>query len=790
MVFSADELLTGRLFPLMSLDKVFHTCPSLLPLRTKLWCETIAYIDTLYCSSENLKLYIKPKESMEYLLTNLLECLEVVPNSQKNHDALTKSNVSNRSLVVFMALVESILKDEAYWNISAESFVDPLAEADTVIALMNSLQSLDDLDPLAGSSKIRDVCQDKGEFVSIVCSFIARLLSYSNDPVVQTKLTLTLAIKVNMAGLLWQSYLRDNRSAIISDDSNGKWMIIMSLFCETFATALHVFGDEGLYVRGFPLPLETVYDKSNPKDGVLHLLKECLWKIVWKDRRVYRGSSSAEQRMKLLKSGGKLLTLLHDRNGRKGFAPEEAFYSEHIPKESFYTAAVASIERHEIEKMHQAISSGDVGSDSEDEPQTSSKVVDVLQYAYPLIPFLERVKIFQSIVQAERRNVGPDDSNFGPSLFFNHGMSQERFLTVHRGHVLEDAYHAMGPHKSNFDVRKRVRIAFINEFGEQEAGIDGGGVFKEFLESVIKESTSLDVGLFKSTMDNKLYPSPVESSSTTEHLKKIEFVGLMVGKAVWEGILLELPLAPFFLKKFRGAQPDVDDLPSLDPEMAKNLQYLIENPTSLPELGLTFSITETIQGMLRDIELVPGGSSITVTTGNVAHFLHRVANFKLNEQIKAPCDSFLRGFHAIIPKEWVASFNDSELQMLIGGVEGDMKLDLTDLENNVVYSGGYSREHPVIENFWRALHSMSKSQLADFLRFVTSCPRPPILGFSSLEPPLTIQMVTQEDTNTAERLPTAATCINLLKLPPYDSADVLLTKLLYAIESHAGFDLS
>lgn len=788
MVFGADDIVNGRIFPLMSVDKVFHTCPSLLPLRTKLWCEAIAYIDTLNCNSDNLKSYIKPKESMEYLLTNLIECLEVVPNSQKSHDTL-KLNVSNRSLVVFMAMVESILKDEAYWDISAERFVHPLAEADTVIVLMNSLQSLDDMD-LTGSSKIRDASKEKSDFVSIVCSFITRLLSYSNDPVVQTKLILTLAIKVNMAGLLWQSYLRDNAGAIISDDLKGKWMVIMSLFCETFATALHVFGDEGLYVRGFPLPLETVYDNSSPKEGVLHLLKECLWKIVWKEKRAHRGSSTAEQRTKLLKSGGKLLTLLHDRNGRRRFAPQEAFYSDHIPKESFYSAAVASIERHEIEKMHQAISSGDVASDSEDEPQSSSKVVDILQYAYPLIPFLERVKIFQSIVQAERRNVGPDDSNFGPSLFFNHGMSQERFLTVHRGHVLEDAYHALGPHKSNVDVRKRVRIAFINEFGEQEAGIDGGGVFKEFLESVIKESTSLDVGLFKSTMDNKLYPSPMESSSTTDHLKKIEFVGLMVGKAVWEGILLELPLAPFFLKKFRGAQPDVDDLPSLDPEMAKNLQYLIENPTSISELGLTFSITETIQGTPRDIELVPGGSSIVVTTANVAHFLHRVANFKLNEQIKAPCDYFLRGFHAIIPKEWVASFNDSELQMLIGGVEGDMKLDLTDLENNVVYSGGYTNEHPVIKNFWRALHSMSKSQLSDFLRFVTSCPRPPILGFSSLEPPLTIQMVAHEDTNTAERLPTAATCINLLKLPPYDSADVLLTKLLYAIESHAGFDLS
>ena len=35
------------------------------------------------------------------------------------------------------------------------------------------------------------------------------------------------------------------------------------------------------------------------------------------------------------------------------------------------------------------------------------------------------------------------------------------------------------------------------------------------------------------------------------------------------GILVELPLAPFFLKKFRGAYCDINDLPTLDPELAR-----------------------------------------------------------------------------------------------------------------------------------------------------------------------------------------------------------------------------
>lgn len=41
-----------------------------------------------------------------------------------------------------------------------------------------------------------------------------------------------------------------------------------------------------------------------------------------------------------------------------------------------------------------------------------------------------------------------------------------------------------------------------------------------------------------------------------------------------------------------------------------------------------------------------------------------------------------------------------------------------------------------------------------------------------------------------ERLPSASTCINLLKLPPYRSASVIRAKLLYAVKNVAGFDLS
>ena len=41
-----------------------------------------------------------------------------------------------------------------------------------------------------------------------------------------------------------------------------------------------------------------------------------------------------------------------------------------------------------------------------------------------------------------------------------------------------------------------------------------------------------------------------------------------------------------------------------------------------------------------------------------------------------------------------------------------------------------------------------------------------------------------------DRLPTASTCFNILKLPAYSSEKVLKARLLASIHSGAGFDLS
>jgi ubiquitin-protein ligase E3 C len=61
-----------------------------------------------------------------------------------------------------------------------------------------------------------------------------------------------------------------------------------------------------------------------------------------------------------------------------------------------------------------------------------------------------------------------------------------------------------------------------------------------------------------------------------------------------------------------------------------------------------------------------------------------------------------------------------------------------------------------------------------------------VRGFKELMPKFAIRDAGRD----SERLPTASTCVNLLKLPMYTDERILKAKLLQAINSGAGFDLS
>ena len=200
-------------------------------------------------------------------------------------------------------------------------------------------------------------------------------------------------------------------------------------------------------------------------------------------------------------------------------------------------------------------------------------------------------------------------------------------------------------------------------------------------------------------------------------------------------------------------------------------------------------------------ELRPGGENIPVTASNYLQYVHCVANYKLNTQIASQTSAFLRGFEQFVPLSWIRCFHHSELQSIFSG-DADGVFDVEDLRAHTRYSGGYSESSATVRSFWEVVQEMSNKDRAALLRFVTSCSRPPMMGFVQLQPQFCLHYVPNDAPDAPSsffggsrskdtgRLPTAATCFNMLKLPAFKHKENLKEKLLQSIHSGAGFDLS
>lgn len=78
-------------------------------------------------------------------------------------------------------------------------------------------------------------------------------------------------------------------------------------------------------------------------------------------------------------------------------------------------------------------------------------------------------------------------------------------------------------------------------------------------------------------------------------------------------------------------------------------------------------------------------------------------------------DSFLEGFHSIVPTSLISIFDISDLELLICGLPD---IDIEDLHDHTTYHG-YKRTDQTIEFFWNTLRRFTEEEKALFIQFVT-----------------------------------------------------------------------
>ncbi|CAO3571962.1 unnamed protein product [Mortierella alpina] len=367
--------------------------------------------------------------------------------------------------------------------------------------------------------------------------------------------------------------------------------------------------------------------------------------------------------------------------------------------------------------------------------QKDRTALQILETMPHVIPFSARLEIFRDFIKEDKTQRAQSLALVRPDLH------QSVLVKVRRGYVLEDGYQNLGQLSAS-GWKNTIRVKFVNEVGADEAGIDQGGPFKEFMESFLEAGFSPNLNLFTTTTAsmNMLYPSPTSHyTHPGTGLELFRLFGRMLGKAMYEGLLVEVKFANFFLCKILGRTVFLDEMRSFDEQVFKNLMFLKKYEGDVEDLGLTFSLDEEVFGTHRTVELLTGGKDIEVTKDNRINYIFQVSDYKLNKQIQDQSRAFIEGFRSIIPQPWISIFSPQELHRVMAGE--DVDFDVQDLRAHTDYQNGYFDQHPVIRNLWSVLEDFSSEEKRAFLKFVTSCSKPPLGGFKHLHPPFSIRLV-------------------------------------------------
>ena len=348
-------------------------------------------------------------------------------------------------------------------------------------------------------------------------------------------------------------------------------------------------------------------------------------------------------------------------------------------------------------------------------------ILDKMPYS---IPFMERVNFMREVIADEKKQW----ENENPVR-----------VLIRRNHVVEDGFAAVNELGVKF--RKLIRVNFVDQFGKTEQGIDMGGVFKEFLELSTRSIFSDNYGLFKRTeKDGLYYPNPTAKDLLGEECGHLmEFTGRILGKAVLEGICVDIPFAPFFIGKLFGRVTKVEDLFILDPELYKNLMFMKHYDGDVTDLCLTFSTSRKILDKNIIIDLVYDGRNVDVTNNNRISYIYKLTHYLLDTQFEYQTSYFVKGFYEICNTKLIKIYSPSEFISVLSGT--DEEIDVDDWMKYTKYDSPYHKKHRIIKNFWNVVKSMSTDEKKQLLQFTTSNRRPPIQGFRNLQPEFKIQPV-------------------------------------------------
>lgn len=345
-------------------------------------------------------------------------------------------------------------------------------------------------------------------------------------------------------------------------------------------------------------------------------------------------------------------------------------------------------------------------------------------------------------------------------------MEPYLFITIRRKAVYRDTFEMvqqLGPE----DLKKQLKVKFADE-----DGVDSGGIRKEYFQLLSQEIAS-DKTLF-SLKNNRIW---LKRGVCLEKMNKI---GKLVGMALYNDVVLNIPFPFLIFKKILRRALDFDDLAEIEPEHYRSLLNLEKcSADELRSSELYFTVEDMEAGAPRIHELVPGGSKVLVTKENFAEFKRRYSEFYTEKLVEKEFSSFMEGFNEVIDPKSISLLQPGELEKIIIGLD---EFDFAVIKATTTYNG-YTKDARIIRDFWAIVEGYNYAYKKKLLQFITGNDRLPVAGSKALK--LTI---IRNGCDT-ERLPSSQTCFNTLLLPEYSTKEKLSRKLNKALKLAAGFFL-
>uniref|UniRef100_A0A7S4SXW0 HECT-type E3 ubiquitin transferase n=1 Tax=Alexandrium monilatum TaxID=311494 RepID=A0A7S4SXW0_9DINO len=323
---------------------------------------------------------------------------------------------------------------------------------------------------------------------------------------------------------------------------------------------------------------------------------------------------------------------------------------------------------------------------------------------------------------------------------------------------------------------------------EDEAGVDQGGLYRDFLDGVTEELMSRNLPV--------LVPSANQSTNTGEHRdtwvlnpaleagsgspgeRLLLFLGRLMGLCLLRGDILPLNLPVSFWKSLQGEDVDLEDLEAIDVAAANSVRMLRE-PVLLGVDADSFHDTfPDLRYVVEDSasqarELVEGGADRPVMFEDAPRYAERMLEVRLHESDQQ-LEVLRRGLREVALMSSWALWPWQTLEERVVGVS---HIDVALLRKKTIYEG-YEQGDPAVGRFWAALESFSQDELRSFLHFTWGRSRLPPEASDKWGPGFKISRAGRSD-----MLPLAHTCFFQLELPAYDTQEVMKDKLLFAVQN-------